>query len=98
VTARCTNRKLSTYQYGLLFTCYDLAHQIVPPRLVNGGVGILQYADDTVLCISHDPEKAVNLKLLLTIFELMSGLKINFLKSELFVIGGDRQCIGGILL
>jgi len=31
VTTRRTNRKLSTYRYGLLFTCYDLAHQIVPP-------------------------------------------------------------------
>lgn len=31
VTTRRTNRKLSTYRYGLLFTCYDLARQIVPP-------------------------------------------------------------------
>jgi hypothetical protein len=60
------------------------------PDLVENGVGILQYVDDTVLCISHEPEKAVNLKLLLSIFELMSGLKINFLKSEIFVIGGDN--------
>jgi hypothetical protein len=59
------------------------------PDLVENGVGILQYVDDTVICISHDPG-AVNLKLLLTIFKLMSGLKINFMKSELFVIGGDN--------
>lgn len=26
--------------------------------LIDGGVGILQYADDTVLCFSHDVEKA----------------------------------------
>ena len=31
------------------------------------------------------------MKLLLYMFELMSGLKINFLKSELFVIGGDND-------
>jgi hypothetical protein len=28
--------------------------------LVENGVAILQYADDTVLCISLDPEKAIN--------------------------------------
>jgi hypothetical protein len=42
-------------------------------------------------CISHDAEKAVNLKLLLYMFELMSGLKINYTKSEIFVIGGDNN-------
>jgi hypothetical protein len=60
------------------------------PDLIDKGVAIMQYADDTVICISHDLEKALNLKLLLYIFELMSGLKINFQKSELFLIGGDN--------
>jgi hypothetical protein len=60
-------------------------------NLVENGIAILQYADDTVLCIEHDQEKAVNLKLLLYIFEMMSGLKINFLKSELFIIGEDNN-------
>jgi hypothetical protein len=50
------------------------------PDLIDKGVAIMQYADDTVICISHDLEKALNLKLLLYIFELMSGLKINFQK------------------
>jgi hypothetical protein len=61
------------------------------PDLVDKGVGILQYADDTVLCLSHDPEKAVNLKLLLYLFELMSGLKIKILKSEIFTINADNE-------
>jgi hypothetical protein len=61
------------------------------PGLIPNGVAILQYADDTVLCITHDPEKAVNLKLLLYLFERMSGLKINFLKSEVFTVGGDNN-------
>ena len=26
------------------------------PDLVENGIAILQYADDTILCISHDPE------------------------------------------
>jgi hypothetical protein len=34
------------------------------PDLIEKGVAIMQYADDTVICISHDPEKAINLKLL----------------------------------
>jgi hypothetical protein len=60
--------------------------------LIPHGVSILLYADDTVLCISHDPDKAINLKLLLYSFELMSGLKINnYVKSEVFLVGGDND-------
>jgi hypothetical protein len=54
-------------------------------------VAILQFPDDTVLCISHDPDKAINLKLLLYSFELMTGLKINYMKSEVFLVGGDND-------
>ena len=57
------------------------------PHLVEGGVSILQYADDTILFMSHDLEKALNMKLILCIFEQLSGLKINFHKSELFCFG-----------
>jgi hypothetical protein len=61
------------------------------PDLIDKGVAIMQYADDTMLCISHDSEKALNLKLLLYLFELMSGLKINYQKSEIFLVGGDNN-------
>jgi hypothetical protein len=61
------------------------------PDLVDKGVAIMQYADDTVLCLAHDFDKAINLKLLLYLFELMSGLKINYQKSEIFLIGGDND-------
>lgn len=61
------------------------------PDLVDNGVTILQYADDTVLCLSHNPENAMNLKLLLYMFELMSGLKIKFMKSEFFSINADND-------
>jgi hypothetical protein len=54
------------------------------PHLVDGGLSILQYADDTILFMDHDIEKARNLKLILASFEQLSGLKINFHKSELF--------------
>jgi hypothetical protein len=60
------------------------------PDLINKGVAIMIYADDAVLCITHDPERAINLKLLLYMFELMSGIKINYQKSEIFLAGGDN--------
>jgi hypothetical protein len=41
----------------------------VLPHLVDDGLSILQYADDTILFINHDPEQAKNLKLLLCAFE-----------------------------
>ena len=59
----------------------------VVPHLVDGGLSILQYADDTILFMEHDLDKAVNLKLILSAFEQLSGLKINFHKSELFCFG-----------
>jgi hypothetical protein len=59
----------------------------VIPHLVDGGLSILQYANDTILFMDHDIEKAQNLKLILSAFEHLSGLKINFHKSELFCFG-----------
>jgi hypothetical protein len=41
------------------------------------------------LLIKDVPQQAVNLKLLLYIFESMSGLKINFEKSEVLMILED---------
>jgi hypothetical protein len=56
----------------------------VLPHLIDDGLSILQYADDTIIFIDHDLEQAKNLKLLLCAFEQLSGLKINFHKSEIF--------------
>jgi hypothetical protein len=52
------------------------------PHMVDGGLLILQYTNNTVLFLDHDLDKAKNLKLLLCAFEKLSGLKINFHKSE----------------
>jgi hypothetical protein len=52
------------------------------PHMVDGGLLILQYMDNTVLSMDHDLDKAKNLKLLLCAFEKLSGLKINFHKRE----------------
>lgn len=41
--------------------------------------------------MEHDLEKAVNMKLILCIFEQLSGLKINFHKSELFCFGQAKD-------
>ena len=48
------------------------------PNLIDGGVSVLQYADDTIIFMEHDMVKARNMKLLLCLFEQLSGLKINF--------------------
>ena len=56
-------------------------------------MAILQYADDTIICIEDDVDKAVNLKLLLYMFEMMSGLKVNFQKSEILTVGGDENVV-----
>ena len=63
-----------------------LADNIIP-----GGVIILQYADDTIMCLKDNMDKARNLKLLLYLYEMMSGLKINFNKSEVLLIHGDME-------
>ena len=47
-------------------------------NLIPKSVAILQYADDTIICLKHDLEMARNMKLLLYLYALMSGLKINF--------------------
>jgi hypothetical protein len=54
------------------------------PHLVERGVSILQNTDDTILFMEHDLDKALNMKLILCIFEQLSGLKINFHKSKIF--------------
>ncbi|WVZ50231.1 LOW QUALITY PROTEIN: hypothetical protein U9M48_001505 [Paspalum notatum var. saurae] len=64
----------------------------VVPHLVDGGLSILQYADDTVLFFDHDLEQAKNMKMILCMFEELSGLKINFHKGEIFCFGQAREC------
>jgi hypothetical protein len=65
----------------------DGQFECVIPHLVDGGLPILQYADDTILFMEQDLEKAKNLKLIFSAFEQLSGLKINFHKSRLYCFG-----------
>jgi len=63
----------------------------VVPHLIDDRLSILQYADDTILFMDHDIEKARNLKLILCAFEQLSGIKINFYKSEIFCYGKVKE-------
>jgi hypothetical protein len=65
--------------------------QGVVPHLIPGGVTHLQYADDTLILLEPSDVGVANLKLLLLCFENMSGLKINFAKSEVVVTGVTDQ-------
>jgi negative regulator of sigma E activity len=62
----------------------------VIPYLVHDGLSILQYADDTILFMEHNFEQAKNMKLLLSDFEQLSRLKINFYKSDFSILGRPR--------
>jgi hypothetical protein len=62
---------------------------------VNNEIGpyfpTLQYADDTILLLEDDLENARNVKYILCLFEQISGLKINFHKSEIFCLGEAKE-------
>jgi hypothetical protein len=60
-------------------------------HLVDEGVSILQYADDTILLLEDSLENTRNMKFILCLFEQVSGLKINFHNSEFFCLGDARE-------
>jgi hypothetical protein len=51
----------------------------------------LQYADDTVM-VGCDKDSIKNLNFLIYCFEWMSGLRINYHKSEVVTFGVDEDC------
>ena len=61
------------------------------PHLVEGAVSILQYADDTIIFMDHDLEKALNMKLILCIFEQLSSLKINFIRVNYSILARQKK-------
>jgi len=60
-------------------------------HIIDKGVAVLQYADDTIICLKHSVEGAINLKLLLYMYEMMAGLKINFYKSEVMTVNDEEN-------
>ena len=60
-------------------------------HLIPGGVTHLQYADDTLLMFRPDHHSIASVKAILICFELMSGLKINFHKSDIYLFGEAKS-------
>ena len=68
--------------------------EVIDRRLYTGSVGkdkvdvnILQYADDTIFFVEASVENIKAIKAILRAFEMVSGLKINFAKSNFGAIG-----------
>lgn len=63
------------------------------PEVLEGGIISLQYADDTLLFLKNDIQQARHFKFLLVCFEQLSGMKINYHKSDLmtFNLNEDEQ-------
>ena len=55
--------------------------------LIPNGVICLQYADDTILFLEKSVQCTKNMKMILTCFEQVSGMRINYSKSEIIPIG-----------
>lgn len=75
--ADCLTRMIHQAQANGLIT--GLVAHIIPH-----GVVVLQYADDTIVCLKHEVAGARNLKLLLYLYEMMAGLKINSVRVRLW--------------
>jgi hypothetical protein len=55
------------------------------------GVISLLYANDTLLFLKHDPTRACHLKWLILCFEQLSGMKINYNKSDMVPVNLDED-------
>jgi hypothetical protein len=60
-------------------------------HLISEGITHIQYADDTILIVEGDDDSVRNMKFILYCFEWLSGPKINYHKSEAFIIGVEDQ-------
>jgi hypothetical protein len=56
-------------------------------NLLPRGITHLKYVDNTMIFVEKNDISIANLKFILICFELLSGLKINFHKSEVIVMG-----------
>jgi hypothetical protein len=60
-------------------------------NLINTGIVSMQYADDTLLFLKNDISSAINLKWLLSCFEQMFAMRINFHKCDLIAINMEDE-------
>jgi hypothetical protein len=49
--------------------------------------------DETLIFLEYNLEKTLNMKLILCIFEQLSGRKINFHKSKVFSFDGAKDVV-----
>ncbi|KAE8795097.1 ABC transporter G family member 37 [Hordeum vulgare] len=61
-------------------------HRVVT-HLVGGGISLLHYADDIIIMVEGCEDDIINLKFPVLYFQQISGLKINFEKSEVMILG-----------
>jgi hypothetical protein len=61
------------------------------PHLVDKGLSILQYAYDTIFFMDYDIESKQKTWNYYCVLDQLSGLKINFHKSELFCSGEAKE-------
>ncbi|XP_016192828.1 uncharacterized protein LOC107633742 [Arachis ipaensis] len=83
----------------------DVLHRMVGEAIRNGRISPLlvgrdkielshlQFANDTILFCSPETETILNYKRLLRCFELMSGLSINFDKSNLIFVNCESEWV-----
>ena len=57
----------------------------------EGGILSLQYADDTILFSSADFSHPYNLKHVIMWFEQISGMRVNFHKSEIITLNLQEE-------
>jgi hypothetical protein len=72
----------------------------VMTHLIPEGIPHIQYADDTILMVGGDDNSVVNMKFILYYFEWLSGLRINYHKSEAYIFGmkeEDKRRIANML-
>ncbi|XP_016172720.1 uncharacterized protein LOC107615123 [Arachis ipaensis] len=74
-------------------SCEEWAHCSTAGRGDHIELSHLQFADDTILFCPPETETIVNYKRLLRYFELMSGLSINFDKSNLISVNCEQGWI-----
>jgi hypothetical protein len=63
-----------------------LMESMCPEGVIN-----LQYVDDTLLFMKHDLNAACHLKWLMLCFEKLSGMKINYNKSDMTAINLEED-------
>jgi hypothetical protein len=69
-------------------------------NLIPREISHIQYADETVIMVDGSNKSIINLKLILYCFEWLSGLRINYHKSEVFVFGvpqGEKERLANML-